>query len=474
MILARAEVDFRAPLSEGDHLEIGVRPVRVGTKSFELAYEVRVGEQVAAEAKTVIVSYDYSAGRPVEVPDHWREGIGGLMGVFDLQTLPNGLRLLTAPMDHSQSVSCFIMLAAGSRYETPETSGIAHFAEHMFFKGTEKRPTARDIGYEIDGIGGEFNAFTGKEYTGYYVRCAGRAPRGRARRPRRHAAPLQVRSRRGRPGEGRDRRGDEHVLRHASRLHRRCVRLAPLRRPAARLGHHRPQGNGARGDADTFLDYTSRWYKPARMVVGVAGKIDAGLEADIQRLLGDLPADETGEPTPVQISDNGGHRVKIHTKASDQAHLVIGVRSYPLAHPDRYALQVLTTVLGTGMSSRLFTEVRERRGLAYYVYAMNHGYTDAGSLYSQAGVDIERIDEAITTIVAELKRIADEPVPQKELDKARNVAKGRFVLQVESPHGLIMFGLRREVLEHERPSRRRSSLSSTRSRSTTCSAWRRT
>ena len=95
------------------------------------------------------------------------------MPVFERQTLSNGLRLLTAPIDHAQSVSCFIMLAAGSRYETEDTSGIAHFAEHMFFKGTENRPTARDIGSEIDGIGGEFNAFTGKEYTGYYVRCAG-------------------------------------------------------------------------------------------------------------------------------------------------------------------------------------------------------------------------------------------------------------------------------------------------------------
>src|ERR671923_2492794 len=95
------------------------------------------------------------------------------MAVYERQTLSNGVRVLTAPMSHAQSVSCFVMLAAGSRYETPETSGIAHFSEHMFFKGTERRPTARDIGTEVDGIGGEFNAFTGKEYTGYYVRCAG-------------------------------------------------------------------------------------------------------------------------------------------------------------------------------------------------------------------------------------------------------------------------------------------------------------
>src|SRR3989454_3780061 len=95
-----------------------------------------------------------------------------LMPVFELQTLDNGLRLLTAPMPQVPSTTCFVFLAAGSRYETAQTNGIAHFSEHMFFKGTERRPTARDIGVEIDGIGGEFNAFTGKEDTGYYVKCA--------------------------------------------------------------------------------------------------------------------------------------------------------------------------------------------------------------------------------------------------------------------------------------------------------------
>src|SRR5437588_1210851 len=133
--------------------------------------------------------------------------------------------------------------------------------------------------------------------------------------------------------------------------------------------------------------------------------------------------------------------------ASDQAHVCLGVRSYPLEHPDRYVLQLLATVLGGGMSSRLFSEVRERRGLAYYVFGLNHSYTDAGSLYSQAGVDINRIDEAVSTIARELRRVAEEPIPADELEKARNFAKGRFVLQLESPQGLIMYGLRREVLE---------------------------
>ncbi|MDX6369807.1 MAG: hypothetical protein QOG93_1309, partial [Gaiellaceae bacterium] len=131
--------------------------------------------------------------------------------------------------------------------------------------------------------------------------------------------------------------------------------------------------------------------------------------------------------------------------------ICLGVRSYPIEHPDRYALQLVATVLGGGMSSRLFTEVRERRGLAYYVYGLNHSYTDAGSLYAQAGVDIKRIDDAVTTVAGELRKIADEAVPTDELEKAKSFAKGRFVLQLETSQGLIMFGLRREVLESRTP-----------------------
>jgi len=117
-----------------------------------------------------------------------------------------------------------------------------------------------------------------------------------------------------------------------------------------------------------------------------------------------------------------------------------------MVHPDRWSLQLLSTVLGTGMSSRLFSEVRERRGLAYYIYAHNQSYTDAGSLFSQAGVDIARSEEAVETIVREFRRIAEEPVPSEELEKARALAKGRFVLRLENPQGMIVFGLGREVL----------------------------
>jgi predicted Zn-dependent peptidase len=369
------------------------------------------------------------------------------MAVFERETLPNGLRLLTAPISTSQSVACFVMLAAGSRYETADTNGIAHFAEHMFFKGTERRPTARDIGSEIDGIGGEFNAFTGKEYTGYYVRCAAEH--------RRLALDVLVDMIRHSKFEPEEIDREKGVIVEEMNMYFDTPRDYIGGVYDSLLYGDQPLGWDIIGrketvrsaTRDTFTDYIGQWYRPERMVVGFGGKIDGDVRADVLELLGDLEAAPTGTAPPVEVVANGRPRVKLHTKESDQAHLTLGVPSYPLVHPDRYALQVLATVLGTGMSSRLFTEVRERRGLAYYVFAANHSYTDAGSLYSQAGVDISRIDEAVSTIVGELKRIADEAVPSDELEKAKNVAKGRFVLQLESPHAVIMFGLRREVLE---------------------------
>jgi predicted Zn-dependent peptidase len=373
------------------------------------------------------------------------------MSTFQLERLDNGLRILTAPMESAQSVTCAIMLAAGSRYETAETNGIAHFAEHMFFKGTERRPTARDISMEIDGIGGEFNAFTGKEYTGYYVKCAAES--------RDIALDVLVDMLRNSKFDPEEIEREKGVIVEEMNMYYDTPRDYIGGVYEELLYDDQPLGwdiigrkETIRGATrDTFTSYLDHWYKPTRMVVGVGGKIGDGLDERIQELLGDAPQTDTGEPAPVRLSPNGDARVKVHTKASDQAHVCLGVHSYPLEHPDRYVLQVLATVLGGGMSSRLFTEVRERRGLAYYVYGLNHSYTDAGSLYAQAGVDIQRIDDAVSTIAHELHQIADEAVPADELEKAKSFAKGRFVLQLETSQGLIMFGLRREVLEGKTP-----------------------
>jgi predicted Zn-dependent peptidase len=371
------------------------------------------------------------------------------MSTFERHVLDNGLRVLTANLDHAQSVTCMVMLAAGSRYETAETNGIAHFSEHMFFKGTERRPTARDIAGEIDSIGGEFNAFTGKEYTGYYVKCAAEH--------RDVALDVLVDMLRNSRFDAAEIEREKGVIVEEMNMYFDTPRDYIGGVYEDLLYGDQPLGwdiigrkETVRGaERETFMNYLDRWYKPSRMVLGLAGRIGDDALERAQQLLGDLAPGDTGEPAPAKPYANG--RVKVFTKQSDQAHICIGVHSYPIEHPDRYALQLLATVLGGGMSSRLFTEVRERRGLAYYVFGTNHSYTDAGSLYTQAGVDINRIDDAVTTIAQELRKIAAEPVPADELEKARSFAKGRFVLQLESPQMLIGYGLRKEILEGRAP-----------------------
>jgi predicted Zn-dependent peptidase len=371
------------------------------------------------------------------------------LSTFERHTLDNGLRILTSKLDHAQSVTCMVMLAAGSRYETPDTNGIAHFSEHMFFKGTERRPSARDIAGEIDAIGGEFNAFTGKEYTAYYVKCAAEH--------RDVALDVLVDMLRNSRFDSEEIEREKGVIIEEMNMYFDTPRDYIGGVYEQLLYGDQPLGWDIIGrketvreaTRDTFMGYVDHWYKPPRMIVGIAGKIGDDAVEHVQELFGDMPGGESGDPEPARGYQ--GERVRVFTKQSDQAHLILGVPSYPIEHPDRYALQMVSTVLGGGMSSRLFTEVRERRGLAYYVFGINHSYTDAGSLYSQAGVDINRIDEAVTTIADELRKIAAEPVPADELEKARNFTKGRFVLQLESPQGLIMFGLRKEVLENRAP-----------------------
>jgi predicted Zn-dependent peptidase len=371
------------------------------------------------------------------------------MSLFERNRLDNGLRVLTANIPTAQSVTCMVMLAAGSRYETPETNGIAHFAEHMFFKGTERRPTARLVAGEIDAIGGQLNAFTSKEYTGYFVRCAAES--------RDVALDVIVDMLRNSKFDPDEIEREKGVIVEEMNMYYDTPRDYIGNVYDQLLYGDQPLGwdivgreETVRGATrDTFMSYLGTWYHPSRMVLGLGGRVGDDVLERANELFGDLPAHDTGEPAAMEPHMNG--RVKLFTKQSDQAHIVIGVPSRPLNHPDRYVLQLIGTILGGGMSSRLFTEVRERRGLAYYVGALNYSYTDAGSLYAQAGVDIKRIDDAVTTILAELRKIADESVPAEELEKARSFTKGRFVLELESPQGLIMFGLRREVLEGRAP-----------------------
>jgi predicted Zn-dependent peptidase len=369
------------------------------------------------------------------------------VAVFERQQLSNGLRVLTAPLGHAKSVSCVVMLAAGSRYEHADNRGIAHFAEHMFFKGTERRPTSRDLTSTVDGIGGEFNAFTGKEYTGYFVRCGGEN--------RDTAFDVLLDMLRNSKFDPEEIEREKGVILEEMNMYNDTPRDHVGTVYEELIFGDNPLGWETLGTKetirgatrDTFLDYVHHWYTPERMVVGVSGMVGDGLVPLLEEVLGDMSPNGADSFPPVELDRTPGPHVRLQHKDADQAHICIGVPSYPIDHPDRYALQLLATVLGGGMSSRLFLEVRERRGLAYYVHGSAHAYTDTGTLVSQAGVDITRIDEAITIVADQFQRMADEAVPADELEKARAFAKGRFVLQTESPQGIVMFGLRREVLE---------------------------
>jgi predicted Zn-dependent peptidase len=367
--------------------------------------------------------------------------------VFELQEFANGTRLLTAAQAEAQSTCVMVMYAVGSRYESAETGGVSHFAEHLFFKGTERRPTARHIATEIDGIGAEFNAFTGKEYTGYYVKCA------KEHVPVAidvlgdmllHSAfdPEEIEREKGVIVEEMNMYLDTPTSYLPGIYDRLCYGDTPLGRDI--IGTPETVRAATR---ETFMNHLRRWYVPSRTVIGLGGAVTDAARSAIEGLFGSLPAAESANPEPWMPQQHP--RVRLHHKESDSFHIRVGGDGLPLLHPDRYAASVLAAVLGGGMSSRLFTEVRERRGLAYYIGAQHGQYAEAGSLFSQAGVDLKRADEAITTIVAELRRIVDEPVPGEELEKARNMLKGRLVLGLEDPRSITSFGLRGTILEGE-------------------------
>lgn len=367
--------------------------------------------------------------------------------MFEFETIDNGVRLLTAPRVDSPSATALVMFGVGSRFEQAQQSGIAHFAEHMFFKGTERRPTARDISVEIDGIGGDFNAFTGKEYTGYYVKCAAE-----------HLdlavdvlADMLLHSK----------FDPEEIEREKGVILEEMAMYRDL--PQRYVGNvyddllfgDTPLGWDIIGtedvikgaDRDLFKSFTDRWYTANRTVVGLSGNVSASAKASVAEKFLALPGANEGTREAAKWEQNDGPRVKIHYKDSEQAHLLLGVRAPGLMDGDRYALGVMNAILGGGMSSRLFTEVRERRGLCYYVYSHHDAYTDAGSLVVAAGVDVNRIDLAITTIQEEMWKLADEGPDEAEFTKAKNYLKGKFVLGLEDTRGLIMFGARREAVE---------------------------
>jgi predicted Zn-dependent peptidase len=369
--------------------------------------------------------------------------------VFNRDTLGNGVRLLTAAMPNAQSVACFLGWAAGSRYESHETSGYAHFVEHMLFTGTERRPSMTALSTEVDSLGAIFNAATRKESTVYYVRCTAehleRALDILVDMARNSTFdPAEIEREKGVITEEMNmiyQSPKEYVDEHFEAL---VYGDRPLGRPV--IGRREAV---AAAERDALVTFARQWYTAPRLVVAIAGGIEGDARPLVEELLGDLPGG-AGTFQPATL-DGPGERVTVETKDSEQAELALGVPTFPLDHPDRYVLAIVRALLGGGMSSRLYRELVSGRGIAYTITAVIQAYADAGSLWAQGGVTAEKADEAVDVVVREVRRLAEEPVPADELQKARNYAKGRFVFQTETPQGLLQYALRRELVEGMSP-----------------------
>lgn len=363
-------------------------------------------------------------------------------------TLANGLKVITIPMPAFESATVLVMVGAGSRYEIHKNNGISHFLEHMAFKGTEKRPTPMDITSLIDGIGGESNAFTGKESTGYYIKA--------------QATHVEL---------ALDVLSDmlQHSLFDAKEIEKeKGVIIEEINMyedtPMRKLGDiyeqllygDTPMGWDIAGTKEVirnttredFVSYMQSLYSADNMTVVVAGGIQSDkIEGLVEKYFGAMPqfgtikAEKATEDQSVPAS-------LLRPKQTEQVHIALGVRTIPLDHPDRYALDVLAAIMGGGMSSRLFHEVREKRGLAYYVRTSSDNYTDVGTLVTAAGVDPQRIDEALKVIVEQHGLLRQSGnISEEELKRAKELLKGHFVLGMEDSEAVADFFARQETLE---------------------------
>jgi len=345
-------------------------------------------------------------------------------------TLPNGLRIVSETMPHTRSVSISIYVGAGSRYETRPQAGMSHFVEHMLFKGSAARPTAQLISEAVDGVGGLLNGGTDRELTVYYVKVA---------RPHLElAADILIDMLRRPLFEPEELEKERSVIIEELR----SVADSPAQQAEVLLDElvfpDQPLGWDVAGFESTvqtisraeMLGYLKRQYAPNNVVVSVAGSVGHSEVVDLlQPLLGDWLPDQPATWFPAADGQDAA-RCVLKSRRTEQAHLSLAMRGFSSVHPDRYALDLLSVVLGEGMSSRLFIELRERRSLCYDVHTYTSKYLDTGTFNVYAGVDPKKAVDATEAILAELARARDG-IPEVELAKAKELVKGRTLLRME-------------------------------------------
>ena len=357
---------------------------------------------------------------------------------FDRTVLPNGLRILTSTFRHTNAVSIIFLFGAGSRYETPELAGASHLFEHLLFKGTPTRPTPRQISEVVEGVGGSLNAFTDREVTGYWCRLA--QPHYREGIDLLSDMALNSLFR------------DEDIDKEKQVVYEEI--RASFDSPGARtsmlldelLWPNQPMGRDIAGTVesvgaisrDEMRKYLETQYVASNTVIAVAGNIEHDdVVEQLTELLGGLHDGEILPMYPFE-SKTDGPRVALEHRPTEQAHIAFGLPGFSQDDPDRYALALMSVILGESMSSRLFEEVREQRGLAYDIHSGVAFYSDCGAFIVESGIDPARIDEAIPVILGELGKMRDG-VTEAEWAQARELTKGRMMLRMEESRAVTSF-----------------------------------
>lgn len=347
-----------------------------------------------------------------------------------VSTLPGGLRLISREMPGMESIALGLWVGAGGRHEARAINGISHFLEHILFKGTKRR-SARDISRAIESVGGALNAFTSEEYTCYLAKV-----------PRKHlrlAADLILDIYLNPALRSADVEREKTVVREEINMALDTPHMHVLDLMNSVLWGDHPLGRPLIGTVETVSRFTprelaaylQRHYKRSNTVIAVAGRIRHDELLDI--LLRLLPSGGAGKPRScIPARDvQRSPALLLHRKRTEQTHLSLGIRAYRRDHPDRYALQLLSIVLGENMSSRLFQEIRERRGLAYAIHSSVIRYSDTGALTVYAGVEHGKFTKTLALITGELRRLRDKGIRPVELARAKEYWRGQLSMELE-------------------------------------------
>ncbi len=370
------------------------------------------------------------------------------MNKYKVKVLSNKIPLITVPIKGAPTATVLVILKAGSKYETRENNGLSHFLEHMFFKGTDKRPNTLALSSELDSLGGEYNAFTSKEYTGYWVKvAASKLPLALD-----IVSDMLLNSKMEEEEIEREKgviieelnMYEDNPMMHVEDVFE-SVLYGDTPAGWETIGTKENIKSFKRAD---FIKYLETQYGSKSMHVILVGGITEVAKKEAVKMFSKFKVNKWQDKLAVKEVQKAPI-VRAVYKKTDQINLSLGVRAFPIGHPDEFKLKLLSIILGGSMSSRLFINLRERNGLAYYVRTMYETYSDSGYLTTQAGVPIAKAEAAVKIILAEYKKLTEELVTAKELKRAKDLLQGKSLLQMEATDNLATWYARQAVLRKQ-------------------------